>query len=89
MVDDHQQRMGHGNQGFLAAQPFDQTLILTAQVAVLLHGRAPGSLDQRRAQISIAFAGASRQPFTTAGFIAGTNAGPTSQMGIAREDRSI
>src|SRR5207247_3285941 len=83
MIDDHQQRMGHGHQCFLAAQAFNQTKVLAAQVAVLFHGRAPGSLDQTRAQVSVAFARAAREAFATRGFVAGTDACPTRQLGVA------
>src|SRR6185295_10175145 len=86
MINDYQQRMGYRHQGFLSSQSFDQTEVLAAQVAVLLHGRTPGGLHQSRAQVSVAFAGASREALAPGSFIARTNAGPTRQVGIAFEN---
>jgi hypothetical protein len=51
MKDDHQQRMGHRYQGFLAAQSFEQAKVLTAQIAVLLPADAPSDLHQSRTQV--------------------------------------
>src|SRR5262245_32233218 len=80
MKDDHQQSMGYSHQGFLAAQSLEQAKVLTAQIAVLLHADTPSGLHQSRTQVSVTFAGASRQPFTASSFVAGTNASPTGQV---------
>src|SRR6201991_2004635 len=87
MKDDHQQRMSHGHQGFLASQALEQAEELTAQVAVFLQAGSPGRLHQSRTQISVAFAGTARQALAARGFVAGTDTGPTRQVRVAREVR--
>src|SRR5213594_2346486 len=88
MVNDHQQRMSHGHQGLFPAQSFHQTKVLTAQVAVLFHGCAPGSLYQGRAQISVAFARATRKSLTPSSFVTRTKASPTGQVSVTGKDRT-
>src|SRR5687767_5315039 len=86
MEDDHQQRMGHCHQSFLAAQALGQTEELTTQIAILLYADSPGCLHQGRPQVRVAFPGAPGKAFTTSGFIAGTNARPTGQVrGVSKD----
>src|SRR4030042_1227175 len=80
MVNDRQQRMGHGNYSPLFATAASQSAVLGLEVGVLFSGRSPGGLRQGRTQPTITLGGLAALAFARTFIVAGADTRPRRQM---------
>src|SRR5260370_25277658 len=85
VIDDDQDPVCQGHDGFLAAHAFFESLVVGPQVGVLAARGPVGSLDQRLLQPTIALARLGAQPFASADLGLPTESGPTDHGPLAGE----
>jgi transposase InsO family protein len=81
VIRDHQDAVGHGDEGLLLAAAFGQPPVLGREVGVAFADSAAGTLDERRAERPVGEASAAAQPL--AGTLVGAGAEARPGRGMA------
>src|SRR6266478_6650242 len=80
VIRDHQDAVGHGDDGLLVPAALDQPPVLGGEIAVTFEDGAPGTLHEGLAQDPVREAGAATEAFAGTLVIAGAEAGPGRRM---------
>ena len=86
MVDDSQQRVGHGHYSALLTSAASQAAVLSLKVGVFFPSGGPSRLRKSRTKPAIAFGGLATLAFAGALVVARADAGPRGQVLCRRKD---